>query len=145
VGGGGRSWKYHALVLDSSDCKFLHFLDAIIGLRVEMVEALCDSKVSLPMALSPSGWGNEELQIYASENASVRDGVLILTATKEGACFKSAKLCTKGKIDFCPGAAAPNGLRLEARIKLPKGIYSPEMDLDSLACMEGCLYEVERV
>jgi len=68
-----------------------------------------------------SGWGNEELQEYARENASVFDGVLHLTAAKEGCGYKSAKICTKGKRDFCPGASTPNGIRIEARIKLPKG------------------------
>jgi len=85
----------------------------------------------IPMALLLPGWGNEELQIYASENASVSGGVLSLTATKEDSCFKSAKICTKGKRDFCPNASTPNGIRIEARIKLPRG----GLDLHCLACI----------
>lgn len=72
-------------------------------------------------AMGIPGWGNEELQEYATENVHVSNGVLCLTATKEGPSFRSAKICTKGKRDFYPDGCSPNGIRIEARIKLPKG------------------------
>ena len=68
-----------------------------------------------------AGWGNEELQVYTRGNASASNGVLELKATKEGTSFKSAKICTKGKRDFCPDAFNPSGIRIQASIKLPKG------------------------
>ena len=65
------------------------------------------------------GWGNNELQIYTdrSENVSVQDGVLIITAKEEnyqGGSYTSARITTKGKLDQQYG-------RFEARIKLPSG------------------------
>lgn len=66
-----------------------------------------------------NGWGNGELQYYTdrSQNASVANGVLKITAIKEnfsGAAYTSARLITKDKFDFKYG-------RVEARAKLPAG------------------------
>lgn len=66
-----------------------------------------------------AGWGNNELQYYTnrSENLTVQNGVLIITAKKEsyeGASYTSAKILTKGKFDQAYG-------RFEARIRLPYG------------------------
>lgn len=65
------------------------------------------------------GWGNNELQYYTdrTENVTVQNGVLIISAKKEsyeGASYTSAKLLTKGKFDQAYG-------RFEARIRLPYG------------------------
>ncbi len=65
------------------------------------------------------GWGNNELQYYTDriDNASVADGVLIITARKErkgGKDFTSARLTSKGLGDFRYG-------RFEIRAKLPTG------------------------
>ena len=59
--------------------------------------------------------------MYDRGNASTSMGFLELKATKEGNSFRSAKICTKGKRDFCPDASNPNGIRVQANIKLPKG------------------------
>lgn len=66
-----------------------------------------------------NGWGNNELQYYTNrlDNASVQNGVLIITAKKEsfeGSDYTSARLLTKGKFEQTYG-------RFEARIKLPWG------------------------
>ena len=66
-----------------------------------------------------NGWGNNELQYYTdrSENVTVQNGVLILTARKEdfeGSAYTSARLLTKGKFEQTYG-------RFEARIRLPWG------------------------
>ncbi len=66
-----------------------------------------------------NGWGNNELQYYTdrSENVTVQNGVLIITAKEEafnGASYTSARLLTKGKFQQTYG-------RFEARIRLPYG------------------------
>jgi beta-glucanase (GH16 family) len=66
-----------------------------------------------------NGWGNNELQYYTNrtENASVQNGVLIISAIKEsyeGSNYTSARLLTKGKFEQTYG-------RFEARIRLPFG------------------------
>ncbi len=61
------------------------------------------------------GWGNNELQYYREENATVEDGKLVITGKKEnydGFEYTSAKLKTEGQVFFQYG-------RLEASIKLP--------------------------
>lgn len=66
------------------------------------------------------GWGNNEKQAYYAkrlQNASVKNGVLSITAIKEsfeGANYTSARLTTKNKGDWKYG-------RLEVRAKMPKG------------------------
>lgn len=63
------------------------------------------------------GWGNNELQWYKAENATVSDGTLKITAKKErvrSRQYTSARLRTKNLGDFTYG-------RFEARIKLPEG------------------------
>jgi beta-glucanase (GH16 family) len=66
-----------------------------------------------------NGWGNNELQYYTdrSQNVTVQNGYLIITAEKEnfeGASYTSARLLTKGLFEQKYG-------RFEARIKLPWG------------------------
>lgn len=66
-----------------------------------------------------NGWGNNELQYYTdrSENVSVQNGTLIITARKEqfnGAGYTSARIKTEGLFEQAYG-------RFEARIKLPFG------------------------
>lgn len=62
-----------------------------------------------------NGWGNNELQFYLAENASVENGELVITAKQEnagGMLYTSARLKTQCKKSFRYG-------RVEARIKLP--------------------------
>ncbi len=62
-----------------------------------------------------SGWGNNELEYYLKDNASVSDGVLEITAKKEdyeGYSYTSARMKTMGKRYWTYG-------KIEARIKLP--------------------------
>jgi len=63
------------------------------------------------------GWGNNELEYYRAENATVDSGYLIITAKEEsygGKNYTSARLRTIHKGDFLYG-------KFEARIKLPTG------------------------
>ena len=66
-----------------------------------------------------NGWGNNELQYYTdrTENVTVQNGVLLITAIKEdfdGASYTSARLTTKGLFEQKYG-------RFEARIRTPYG------------------------
>jgi beta-glucanase (GH16 family) len=61
------------------------------------------------------GWGNNELQYYRRENASVENGQLVITARREnygGAQYTSARMKTQGKKSFKYG-------KIEARIAMP--------------------------
>ncbi len=60
------------------------------------------------------GWGNNEPQIYTSTNHTVQDGLLTITARKEGDQYSSTRITTKGKVDVQYG-------RIEARMQLPTG------------------------
>lgn len=63
-------------------------------------------------------WGNAELQYYQSDNISVADGVLTITAREESVedkSYTSGRMNTLGFFDFLYG-------RIEARIKTPTGV-----------------------
>jgi beta-glucanase (GH16 family) len=63
------------------------------------------------------GWGNNELQYYRRENATVENGNLVITAKREdfgGFKYTSSRMKTQGRQSFKFG-------RIEARIKLPLG------------------------
>jgi len=63
------------------------------------------------------GWGNNELQWYRSENTTVNEGTLKITAKRETASnrlYTSSRIRTINKGDWTYG-------RFEALIKLPKG------------------------
>ena len=66
-----------------------------------------------------NGWSNNELEYYTdrSENATVQNGLLVISAKNEefnGSSYTSARIITKGKFEQTHG-------RFEARIKLPSG------------------------
>ncbi len=61
------------------------------------------------------GWGNNELQYYRRENATIENNALVITAKREdfgGAAYTSARMKTQGLKTFKFG-------RIEARMKLP--------------------------
>ena len=63
-----------------------------------------------------NGWGNNELQNYTDNSANIKieDGMLKITAIKQGSAYTSARIQTKGKFEKKYG-------RIEARIKMPFG------------------------
>lgn len=64
-----------------------------------------------------SGWGNNELQYYRSNNAWVDEGTLVIEAREEnymGSPYTSARMKTQGKKSFLYG-------RIDIRALLPKG------------------------
>lgn len=65
----------------------------------------------------PGGWGNNELQYYQAENASVAGGFLTITAREEsvgGLDYSSARLRSLGQGDWTFG-------RMEMRARMPIG------------------------
>ena len=60
------------------------------------------------------GWGNNERQVYTTENHKLVDGNLVITAKKEGEKYTSTRITTAGKKEFKYGY-------MEARAKLPVG------------------------
>ncbi|MEO1087448.1 MAG: family 16 glycosylhydrolase, partial [Acidobacteriota bacterium] len=65
----------------------------------------------------PGGWGNNELQYYTAENATVSGGFLTITAREEsvaGSDYTSARMRSLGKGDWTFG-------RMEMRAKMPIG------------------------
>lgn len=61
------------------------------------------------------GWGNNELQYYRRENATIEDNALVITARREdfgGYRYTSARMKTQDRRTFKYG-------RIEARMKLP--------------------------
>ena len=60
------------------------------------------------------GWGNNERQIYTRDNHVVKDGMLTITARKDGDRYTSTRITTKNKHHFQYG-------RIEARAKLATG------------------------
>ncbi len=63
------------------------------------------------------GWGNNELQYYRQENATVENGHLVITARQEnfgGRNYTSARMKTQGRQSFRYG-------RIEAGIAIPVG------------------------
>ncbi len=64
-----------------------------------------------------SGWGNNELQYYRAENASLVDGHLVIEAREEsfgGRAYTSSRMITKNDFNFQYG-------RVDIRAALPKG------------------------
>ncbi len=62
-----------------------------------------------------SGWGNNELEYYRQENATIENNALVITAKKEafgGANYTSARLKTQGKKSWHYG-------KMVARIQMP--------------------------
>lgn len=59
------------------------------------------------------GWGNNERQYYTKHNVGVKDGHLVITATKDS-LYQSGRITTKGKFEFQYGT-------IEVRAKLPTG------------------------
>ncbi len=80
-----------------------------------------EDKWGYDVGTGSSGWGNNELQYYTEkriENARVGNGVLTITAIKEGhegSAYTSARLVSRGKADFLYG-------RFEVRAKVPQGV-----------------------
>jgi beta-glucanase (GH16 family) len=67
--------------------------------------------------LGAGGWGNNELEDYtnSSQNASIVNGNLVITAVQNGSQYTSARMNTSGQQSF------GTGTWMEARIQAPQG------------------------
>ena len=95
------------------------FSDLVLEDNFDMDGAPDTSLWNYDIGTGENGWGNNELQYYTnrSENVSVQNGYLLITARKEnfeGSGYTSARLVTQGNFEQVYG-------RYEARIKLPYG------------------------
>ncbi len=64
-----------------------------------------------------NGWGNNELQYYTADNATLQDGLLLITAKQEsvgGRNYTSSRIITQGAQEFQYG-------RIDIRAALPYG------------------------
>src|SRR5690349_13453856 len=64
------------------------------------------------------GWGNNELEYYRSQNATVSNGQLVITARREafgGMQYTSARMKTQGRKSWKYG-------KVEARIQMPSRV-----------------------
>jgi beta-glucanase (GH16 family) len=74
-----------------------------------------DSNWTFETGRGSNGWGNNELQYYRQENATIENGKLVITAKKESfgdASYTSARLKTQGLKSWTYG-------KIEASISLP--------------------------
>ncbi len=63
-------------------------------------------------------WGNNERQIYTTDNHTVADGLLSISARKDGETYTSARINTKGKKEFQYGK-----IEIRAKLSLGKGLW----------------------
>ena len=78
---------------------------------------LDESSWNYEIGTGSSGWGNNELQYYQKENASVQNGYLTIEAKKQAAGssqYTSSRLTTRNKQSFKYG-------RIDIRGAMPKG------------------------
>ncbi len=64
------------------------------------------------------GWGNDELQLYTKENVVVRDGNLVITASKKDGLHYSGRITTKDKVEFTYGT-----IEVRAKLATGKGLW----------------------
>ncbi len=96
---------------DACTCAYLVWSDEFDGSELDL------GKWTPQIGTGSGGWGNQELQYYRAENATVADGKLTITAKDEvfgGANYTSSRLRTINQGDWKYG-------RFEASIKLPIG------------------------
>ena len=60
------------------------------------------------------GWGNNERQLYTKDNVSIRNGNLVIIATKDSMLYHSGRITTAKKVEFQYGT-------IEVKAKLPLG------------------------
>ncbi|MEX2498290.1 MAG: family 16 glycosylhydrolase [Wenzhouxiangellaceae bacterium] len=102
----------------AQSCQNLVWSDEFDGTQVDLNN--WEFQVGDGCAEGICGWGNNELQYYRAENATVDNGVLKITAKRERVranAYTSARMRTANM----PGSGEWTNGRFEARIKLPEG------------------------
>jgi beta-glucanase (GH16 family) len=103
----------------ASECPQLVWSDEFQGSSVDFTNNW-EAQIGDGCAEGICGWGNNELQYYKAENATVSNGTLKITAKRErvqSKAYTSARLRTKNM----PNSGEWQHGRFEARIKLPFG------------------------
>ncbi|WP_395050734.1 family 16 glycosylhydrolase [Flavobacterium sp.] len=98
-----------------AQCPTLVWSDEFNGTQVDLTKWTFETGTGCDISLC--GWGNNELQYYQSNNATISNGILSITAKKErvsGSSYTSARMKSLLKGDWTYG-------RFEARVKLPSG------------------------
>ncbi len=106
-------------VLAAESCQTLVWSDEFNGSSVDF-SGNWEAMIGNGCEYNICGWGNNELQYYKAENATVSNGILSITAKKErvrGNSYTSARLRTANM----PTSGEWTHGRFEARIKLPVG------------------------
>lgn len=104
----------HAQCVDMTNCTLI-FSDEFDGTTLDLSK--WTPLVGDGTAQGIPGWGNNELQYYQPDNATVSGGFLTITAREEfvgGRDYTSSRLITENKADFTYG-------RMEMRAKMPIG------------------------
>ena len=110
----GSIQKVHAQCVDMTNCTLV-FSDEFDGTTLDLTK--WTPLVGDGTAQGIPGWGNNELQYYQADNATVAGGFLTITAREEfvgGRDYTSSRLITENKADFTYG-------RMEMRAKMPIG------------------------
>lgn len=98
-----------------AQCPTLVWSDEFNGTQVDLSKWTFETGTGCDISLC--GWGNNELQYYQANNATISNGILSITAKKErvsGSSYTSARMKSLLKGDWAYG-------RFEARVKLPSG------------------------
>ena len=104
-----------AYCVDMPNCVLI-WADEFDGTAVDLARWTFQTGNGTEVGLPP-GWGNNELQYYQAENATVAGGFLTITAKEEsagGLDYTSARLRSLGKGDWTFG-------RMEMRARMPIG------------------------
>ncbi len=102
-----------SLNLNAQNCEKLIWADEFNGTTLDASKWNYDIGNGCPELC---GWGNNEEQYYASDNISIGNGLLTITAKNDtlgGMLYSSGKITSKNKGDFRYG-------RIEARMRLPE-------------------------
>lgn len=108
------------LQLDNLEGDSNHSPPAYEGMRLLWSDEFEGSTINLSdwnFDVGDSGWGNNEWQFYQSDNATLKDGHLVITAREQRkgqATYTSTRMKTEDEVEFTYG-------RVDIRAALPSG------------------------